>query len=92
MTGEALARINQLRLRAGLAAATTVTLQSILNERRWEMAMEHDRWFDLVRTGTAVSAMSANGKTFAVGKHELFPIPNDQIIASGGLLTQNPGY
>ncbi|WP_276980053.1 RagB/SusD family nutrient uptake outer membrane protein [Flavobacterium filum] len=92
MTGEALDRINELRLRAGLDQATTVTLQSILNERRWEMAMEHDRWFDLVRTGTAVSAMSANGKTFVVGKHELFPIPNDQIIASGGLLTQNPGY
>lgn len=92
MTGEALVRINELRLRAGLDPATTVTLQSILNERRWEMAMEHDRWFDLVRTGTAASAMAANGKTFLVGTHELFPIPNDQIIASGGLLTQNPGY
>lgn len=92
MTGEALDRINELRLRAGLDVATTVTLQSILNERRWEMAMEHDRWFDLVRTGTAASAMAANGKTFIVGTHELFPIPNDQIIASGGLLTQNPGY
>ncbi len=92
MTGEALVRINELRLRAGLDPATTVTLQSILNERGWEMAMEHDRWFDLVRTGTAASAMAANGKTFLVGTHELFPIPNDQIIASGGLLTQNPGY
>ncbi|MDP2159398.1 MAG: RagB/SusD family nutrient uptake outer membrane protein, partial [Flavobacterium sp.] len=50
------------------------------------------RWFDLVRTGTAFSAMAADGKTFIVGTHELFPIPNDQIIASGGLLTQNPGY
>lgn len=92
MSGEALDRINELRTRAGLDVATMVTLQSILNERRWEMAMEHDRWFDLVRTGTAQSAMTANGKTFIVGTHELFPIPNDQIIASGGLLTQNPGY
>jgi len=56
------------------------------------MAMEHDRWFDLVRTGNALSAMALNGKTFVVGKHELFPIPSDQIIASGGRLTQNPGY
>jgi hypothetical protein len=64
----------------------------ILNERRWEMAMEHDRWFDLVRTGTAQSAMALDGKTFIPGKHELFPIPSDQIIASGGRLTQNPGY
>ncbi len=92
MTSEAVDRVNDLRLRAGLTPVTSVTLQSILQERRAEMAMEHDRWFDIVRTGTAQSAMAADGKTFAVGVHELFPIPQDQIIASGGLLTQNPGY
>lgn len=92
MTGEAQDRINEIRFRTGLEPVGSVTLQSILDERRWEMAMEHDRWFDLVRTGTAASAMAADGKTFVVGTHELFPIPNDQIIASGGLLTQNPGY
>lgn len=89
---EAKDRVNQIRVRAGLAQLSSVTLPIILNERRWEMAMEHDRWFDLVRTGNAVSAMALNGKTFVVGKHELFPIPSDQIIASGGRLTQNPGY
>jgi len=36
--------------------------------------------------------MTANGKTFVPGKHELFPIPQDQIITSNGSLTQNPGY
>lgn len=89
---EAKDRVNQIRVRAGLAQLSSVTLPIILNERRWEMAMEHDRWFDLVRTSNAVSAMALNGKTFVVGKHELFPIPSDQIIASGGRLTQNPGY
>lgn len=89
---EAKDRVNQIRVRAGLAQLSSVTLPIILNERRWEMAMEHDRWFDLVRTGNAVSAMALNGKTFVLGKHELFPIPSDQIIASGGRLTQNPGY
>ncbi len=92
MASEAADRISELRVRAGLAAVTTVTLQSILKERRAEMAMEHDRWFDLVRTGTAAAAMSLDGKTFVVGTHELFPIPQDQIIASGNLLGQNPGY
>jgi hypothetical protein len=92
MTSEAVDRINDIRLRAGLPAIASVTLQSILQERRAEMAMEHDRWFDIVRTGTAQSAMAADGKTFAVGVHEVFPIPQDQIIASGGLLMQNPGY
>ena len=92
ITGEALARVNQIRERAGLPNATTVSLPSIWKERRWEMAMEHDRWFDLVRTGQAPAAMAANGKTFIVGKHELFPIPQEQITASGGRLTQNNGY
>lgn len=90
--GEAIGRINEIRHRAGLGDALTVTLQSIWNERRWEMAMEHDRWFDLIRTGQAQAAMSANGKSFLVGTHELFPIPQDQITASGGRLAQNPGY
>ncbi len=88
-TGEALAQINTIRRRAGLADANTVTLESIWKERRLEMAMEHDRWFDLVRTGQAQAAMAANGKTFIVGRHEVFPIPQQQITASGGRLTQN---
>ncbi|MES2411118.1 MAG: RagB/SusD family nutrient uptake outer membrane protein [Bacteroidota bacterium] len=92
MTSEAVDRINDIRLRAGLPTVTLVTLQSILTERRAEMAMEHDRWFDIVRTGQGQSAMAADGKTFIVGVHEFFPIPQDQIIASGGLLGQNPGY
>lgn len=92
MTSESVDRINDIRLRAGLAAVTSVTLQSIWKERRAEMAMEHDRWFDIVRTGQAQSAMAADGKTFTVGVHELFPIPQDQIIASSGKLIQNPGY
>lgn len=92
LTTEAKDRINELRIRVGLSQYTSVTMPIILNERRWEMAMEHDRWFDLVRTGQAQAAMAAVGKTFVVGKHELFPIPNDQIIASEGRLAQNPGY
>ncbi|KAB1157921.1 RagB/SusD family nutrient uptake outer membrane protein [Flavobacterium luteum] len=91
-SGEALAQINVIRKRAGLADATDVTLESILKERRLEMAMEHDRWFDIVRTGQAQAAMAANGKTFIVGTHEVFPIPQQQITASGGRLTQNNGY
>ena len=92
MTGEAVDRINDIRVRAGLATVTSVTLQTILRERRAEMAMEHDRWFDIVRTGQGLSTMAADGKSFMVGVHELFPIPQDQIIASGGILIQNPGY
>ncbi|AXG73367.1 RagB/SusD family nutrient uptake outer membrane protein [Flavobacterium arcticum] len=92
MTSEAEDIINELRLRAGLDEISGLTLQQLYNERRWEMAMEHERWFDLVRTGQAQTAMAADGKTFIPGKHEVFPIPEPQITASGGRLIQNNGY
>lgn len=89
---EATDRVNEIRDRAGLDPLGTVTMENILKERRLEMAMEHDRWFDIVRTGQAVIAMAADGKSFIPGKHEVFPIPQAQITASGGRLTQNNGY
>ena len=92
LTSEAVDRINELRTRVGLASINSVTQESILKERRAEMAMEHERWFDIIRTGQAQAVMAADGKTFIVGTHELFPIPQNQIISSGGILTQNPGY
>lgn len=89
---EATDRVNEIRDRANLGLLSSVTLEQILKERRLEMAMEHDRWFDLVRTGTAQAAMAADGKTFVPGVHEVFPIPANEITRSGGLLTPNPGY
>lgn len=91
----AVSSLNMVRTRVNLPSVTT-TVQgdlrtAIWKERRLELAFEHDRWFDLVRTGQAPAAMAANGKTFEVGKHELFPIPNDQIIQTPAM-TQNPGY
>jgi hypothetical protein len=54
--------------------------------------MEHDRLFDLRRTGQIADAIRADGKAFEVGKHELFPIPQRQVDLSNGLMLQNPGY
>jgi starch-binding outer membrane protein, SusD/RagB family len=65
---------------------------AIWRERRIELAMEHDRFWDLVRQGRAGEVLRALGKNFVDGKHELMPIPQLQIDASGGVLTQNPGY
>ncbi|WP_228420079.1 RagB/SusD family nutrient uptake outer membrane protein [Chryseobacterium camelliae] len=86
--------LNKVRTRAQLAA-TTATTQAALRtaiwrERRVELAMEGDRFVDLVRTGQAATVLASYG--FKAGKNELFPIPLDAINQSNGLFTQNPGY
>lgn len=82
-----------IRERAGLEPQASYTIEDIWNERRVELAMEHDRFWDLVRQGRAAAVMQASGKTnFVEGKHELLPIPNSQILLSGDKLKQNPLY
>lgn len=91
--GDVLTNLNKIRQRAGLAAKGSATLDDIWKERRLEFAMEHDRFWDLVRQGRAGQVMRAAGKTnFVDGKHELLPVPNSQIILSGNKLSQNNGY
>ena len=89
--GDAATPLNRVRARASLlpVAATQV---NIWKERRLELAMETDRFLDIVRQGTAGSIMRAQGKSFVDGKNELFPIPQAQIDLSGNRLKQNPNY
>jgi hypothetical protein len=88
--------LNQVRNRAKLANTTAASQSeirtAIWKERRVELAFEHDRFFDVVRTGQAQAAFAAHGKTFVVGKHEVFPLPQSFISESKGLSVQNPGY
>lgn len=74
---------------------------AIRHERRVELAMESHRWFDLCRWGIAKEVMDAYKatetteaqaymETFIKGKHELMPIPDEEIRI--GDLTQNNGY
>ena len=83
--------LNLVRNRVNLASISSPTKEDIWKERRLELAFEHDRWFDIVRTGQGQAAMSAAGKVFVVGKHELFPIPNNQIIHTP-TIEQNPNW
>jgi len=99
---EALKYLNQVRQRArgtrttvlpDVVSADKVTLRErIWKERRIELAMEQQRWFDLVRTGQVEKVMKNLGKNFIKGKHDLFPIPQTEIDLSEGKMTQNPGY
>ncbi|MDP5105311.1 MAG: RagB/SusD family nutrient uptake outer membrane protein [Polaribacter sp.] len=65
----------------------TATVQAVWDERRLELAMEGDRFFDLVRTGQAATILGSGYKTATKG---LFAIPQREIDISG--LTQNDGY
>lgn len=95
LTSQAHTALNTIRNRVGLANVTTTDQtalrKAIWAERRLELAFEHDRWFDLIRTGQANEVMTAHGKKFVTGKHELFPIPNTQLIDTPTML-QNPGW
>ncbi|SHG20900.1 RagB/SusD family nutrient uptake outer membrane protein [Flagellimonas flava] len=91
-TSGALTELNKIRARAGLANSTATTQaevrQSIQDERRLELAFEGQRWFDLVRTGTVDAEM---GQAVNPNYH-LFPVPISEVLATGGVITQNPGY
>jgi len=84
--------LNRVRQRAfgdnlhNITATGATLKQAIWDERRLELAMEGDRFFDLVRTGQAAAKITG----FKANKNELFPIPQQEIDISG--LTQNPGY
>lgn len=101
-TTAALEALNSVRKRArgttpGVLPDITITDQAqlreiIRHERRVELAMEHERFFDLVRWGIAGQVLQNAGKNFVTGKHELLPIPFAQIDISKGVLKQNFGY
>ncbi len=90
-----LALLDPIRTRANLAVLSPAVLntqalirKAIQDERRLELALEGHRWFDLVRTKTVDAEM---GQTINPNYY-VFPIPNSEILASDGVITQNPGY
>ena len=78
-------------------------LKIVKMERRLEMGMESERFFDLVRWGEAEKVLNkyfaeeANNCSiygdahFTADKHEYLPIPFSQVAASDGHYTQNIG-
>jgi starch-binding outer membrane protein, SusD/RagB family len=94
-TNEALTYLNQVRTRAGLSGYSSLTQsearEKIYLERRFELYMEGQRWFDLVRTGRALSVMSSYGMKPHM---TVFPIPQSQIevVNNPDIFSQNQGY
>lgn len=113
---EAYEAINQVRRRGyGLDVDTPSVLadlpaglsfgefeEAVLNERKWELCFEGQRWHDLVRHGKLIEAVQGMNSPASLERstaannvaphHVFFPIPQSQIQVSKGTLTQNSGY
>lgn len=113
---QALDQLNMVRERAFGDASHNYTLADIpseeafldklLLERRLELAVENNRWFDLVRTGRFTSELTviegeynpSTGKAVMIEMNAQsymahFPIPYEQIqLASPEVMVQNTGY
>ena len=111
----ALTAINRVRERAFGDASENYTLNDIssletfmdklLDERQMELALENERWFDLVRTDRFMTVLKQVERYYNITDqeaqvvslnpqphHKLFPIPQHQMEQAPGVLTQNEGY
>ncbi|QCW98644.1 RagB/SusD family nutrient uptake outer membrane protein [Aggregatimonas sangjinii] len=101
MRGEARARaagdwslslddVNAIRDRAGLEGLDSIDADTFFEERGKEMFQEGSRRTDRIRFGKWGESWWE--KTNSDSFRTIFPIPQEQINASEGTLTQNPGY
>jgi len=107
--GEAFTILNEVRTRAGLAPLTSAQVATqaafraaMLKERRVEFACEYLRWFDLLRTGNAMSVMNTffarsdegSGKYKMEEYRSIFAIPQYELDVNSDerYMWQNPGY
>lgn len=96
----ALTSLNKVRARArgtlsGILPDVITTDKALLRsaiyrERKVELALENDRYFDVIRQGRGTEVFGVKG--WKANKNEVWPVPQTEIELSGGLLTQNPGY
>ena len=100
--------INMVRTRAGLTEIAQADNAALRHERRVELAMEGHRWFDLVRwegvdgkglkahmdayKATETPDAQSHMQEFVAGKHEIFPIPQEEIQLNPTQMKQNNGY
>ena len=100
--GDAYPPLNRVRDRAGLPGLSGLSQSElrdkIILERRLELALEGQRWFDLITLGIAEDAINSIveersdiTRAFTPGRSELFPIPQTEIGLNPNL-SQNPGY
>ncbi|SDE55157.1 Starch-binding associating with outer membrane [Mucilaginibacter pineti] len=98
--GKALTSLEMVRARARagnnaiLPKVTTTDKDAlrlaIWHERQVELAMEFDRYFDVIRQGRGAAIFGTKG--WKAGTNEVWPIPQNEIDLSAGVITQNKNY
>lgn len=100
------AEINAVRARAGLPEIRNAGPDELIRERRLELAGENRRHFDLVRWDKigwvdleslyrdpkASHTTDVGRKDFKRPRNYFFPLPQEEIDKSGGVLIQNGNY
>ncbi|KEO74494.1 RagB/SusD family nutrient uptake outer membrane protein [Anditalea andensis] len=94
--------LNAVRNRAGLpdasAASGAELVELVLDERKFEFAIEGHRFFDMARTDRAIATFSNIPRTtgaslYSIGSRDryIMPIPNSEIFTNPNMV-QNPAY
>lgn len=85
----ALTLVNTIRDRVGAPDRTSLSLSDLLDERTLELSWEGWKRNDMIRLGTFNNAMTdrLQSEPYRI----VFPVPQN-VLASNGNLTQNPGY
>lgn len=101
-TALAQADLDKVRDRAFKSTTHRVTVSKtvIMQERRLELALEGQRYFDLIRQGVDVAKAAIDNTatdsqfnvTFRTETLGWLPLPQSQIVISNGTITQNPGW
>lgn len=93
-TANATTWVNLIRSRAGLSnlsySSQAQMRAAIHKERRFEFAMEGERFYDLVRWGEAAAVLGPAGYNDPCEKY--LPLPQSAIDFANGVLIQNPCY
>ena len=82
--------LHEVQNRAGIAFSAA-TLDSVIDERRAELALENNRIFDLIRLGKVEEVVGAQIPGAKTNFHSHFPIPSEQITLNNEL-EKSPGY
>lgn len=92
-TGDAKEYLNRVRKRAGLVTELEPTIDNIIEERHLEFVGEGKRYWDLIRTGKASTVLVPDEYGYRTNawteSKKYLPIPQSEIDAAQGTLTQN---